>query len=163
MTQIICQMLSILAEKVLYPARAVTGRRCPHSAQCAVCKVYFSAQPNKLKPILKGLNLVQALGGQEIGLFWLVDSYWGYLISHWLAILLFMVGFSTKPNAETVVCHWIMIWCWLFLTRIDVMYIVQDRLGLLADENGESLGAVNCGHLYIRFFWGRKSWRWQNI
>ena len=25
------------------------------------------------------------------------------------------------------------------------MYIVQDRLGLLADENGESLGAVNCG------------------
>ena len=50
----------------------------------------------------KGLTLVQALGGQEIGLFWLVDSYWGYLISHWLAILLTMVGFSTKPNAETV-------------------------------------------------------------
>ena len=40
-----------------------------------------------------------------------------------------MVGFSTKPKAETVVCHWIMIWCWLFLflTRIDVMYVVQDR------------------------------------
>ena len=94
----------------------------------------------------KGLTLVQALGGQEIGLFWLVDSYWGYLISHWLAILLFMVGFSTKPKAETVVCHWIMIWCWLFLflTRIDVMYVVQDRWGLLADENRESLGAVNC-------------------
>ena len=91
----------------------------------------------------KGLTLVQALGGQEIGLFWLVDSYWGYLISHWLAILLIMVGFSTKPNAETVVCHWIMIWCWLFLTKIDVMYIVQDRWGLLADENRESLGAVN--------------------
>ena len=24
----------------------------PHTAQCAVCKVYFSAQPNNLKPIL---------------------------------------------------------------------------------------------------------------
>ena len=83
---------------------------------------------------------------EEIGLVLLVDSYWGYLISHWLAILLIMVGFSTKPNAETVVCHWIMIWCWLFLflTRIDVMYVVQDRWGLLADENRESLGAVNC-------------------
>jgi len=92
----------------------------------------------------KGLTLVQALWGQEICLFWLVDSYWGYLISNWLAILLFIVGFSTKPNAETVVSHWIMIWCWLFLTRIDVMYIVQDRWGLLADENRESLGAVNC-------------------
>ena len=93
----------------------------------------------------KGLTLVQALEGQEIGLFWLVDSYWGYLISHWLAILLFMVGFSTKPNANTVVCHWIMIWCSFLLTKIDVvMYIVQDRWGLLADENRESLGAVNC-------------------
>ena len=37
------------------------------------------------------------------------------------------------------------------------MYIVQDRLGLLADENGESLGAVNCGHLYIRFFEGERA------
>ena len=33
-------------------ARAFTGRRNSYSAQCAVCKVYFSAQPNKLKPIL---------------------------------------------------------------------------------------------------------------
>ena len=98
---------------------------------------------NSMKP--KGLTLVQALGGQEIGLFWLVDSYWGYLISHWLAILLIMVGFSTKPNANTAVCHWIMIWCSFLLTKIDVMmYIVQDRWGLLADENRESLGAVNC-------------------
>ena len=92
----------------------------------------------------RGSPLYKLLGAEEIGLFLLVDSYWGYLISHWLAILLFIVGFSTKPNAETVVSHWIMIWCWLFLTRIDVMYIVQDRWGLLADENRESLGAVNC-------------------
>ena len=86
---------------------------------------HFWPTPLKSFYPTKGLTLVQALGGQEIGLFWLVDSYWGYLISHWLAILLFMVGFSTKPNAETVVCHWIMIWCWLFLTKIDVMYIVE--------------------------------------
>ena len=95
-------------------------------------------------PSKRGSPLCNILGAEDIGLFLLVDSYWGYLISHWLAILLIMVGFSTKPNAETVVCHWIMIWCWLFLTNIDVMYIVQDRWGLLADENRESLGAVNC-------------------
>ena len=51
---------------------------------------------------------------------------------------------TTKPNTNTAVCHWIMIWCSFLLTKIDVMmYIVQDRWGLLADENRESLGAVN--------------------
>ena len=95
--------------------------------------------------VKRGSPLCKLLGDEEIGLFWLVDSYWGYLISHWLAILLIMVGFSTKPNANTAVCHWIMIWCSFLLTKIDVMmYIVQDRWGLLADENRESLGAVNC-------------------
>ena len=33
--------------------RAVTGTRCPHSAHCVLCAVYFSVQPNKLRPILK--------------------------------------------------------------------------------------------------------------
>ena len=45
-------------------ARAVTGRRCPHSAQCVLCKVYFSAQPNKLRPILKFKKIL---------------SYWTYI------------------------------------------------------------------------------------
>ena len=87
-----------------------------------------------LKINKRGSPLCKLLGAEEIGIFWLVDSYWGYLISHWLAKLLIMVGFSIKPNAETAVCHWIMIWCWLLLTKIDVMYIVQDGWGLLADE-----------------------------
>ena len=102
----------------------------------------------------RGSPLCKLLGAEEIGLFWLVDSYWGYLISHWLAILLIMVGFSTKPNAETAVCHWIMIWCWFLLTKIDVMYTVQDIWwGLLADEKRESiiediLKNGSQGHIY---------------
>ena len=43
------------------------------------------------------------------------------------------------------------------------MYIVQDRLGLLADENGESLGAVNCGHLYISIFLREKELKMDKI
>ena len=39
-------------------ARAVTGRRCPYSAQCVVCKVYFSAQLNNLKLILNFKNTI---------------------------------------------------------------------------------------------------------
>ena len=27
------------------------SRRCPHSAHCVLCAVYFSAQPNKLRPM----------------------------------------------------------------------------------------------------------------
>ena len=96
----------------------------------------------------RGSPLRKLLGAEEIGLFWLVDSYWGHLISHWLAILLIMVGFYTKPNAETAVCHWIMFWCSFLLTKIDVTYIVQDRWYLLADENRESLGAVNYVIMY---------------
>ena len=49
----------------------------------------------------RGSPLSKLLGAEDIGLFLLVDSYRGYLISHWLAILLFIVGFSTKPNTET--------------------------------------------------------------
>ena len=67
-----------------------------------------------------------------------------------------MVGFSTKPNANTAVCHWIMIWCSFLLTKIDVMmYIVQDRWGLLADENRKSLGAVNCVIMDQELLWLR--------
>ena len=100
----------------------------------------------------RGSPLCKVLGAEEIGLFWLVDFYWGYLISHWLAILLIMVGFPTKPNAETEVCQWIMIWCWFLLTKINKTYIVQDRWGLLVDEKRESLGAVNCDTLTSIFF-----------
>ena len=60
---------------------------------------YFSSK----KGHKRGSPLYKLLGAEEIGLFLLVDSYWGYLISHWLAILLIMVGFPTKPNAETAV------------------------------------------------------------
>ena len=108
----------------------------------------------KHKKSRRGSPLCKLLGAEEIGLFWLVDSYWGYLISHWLAILLIMVGFSTKPNAETAVCHWIMIWCWFLLTKIDVMYTVQDIWwGLLVNEKREStiediLKNGSQGHIY---------------
>ena len=52
-----CFQQTSLVQKMTFlssinPARAVTGRRCPHSALCAVRKVYFSAQPNNLKLIL---------------------------------------------------------------------------------------------------------------
>ena len=66
-------------------------------------------------------------------------SFVGYITDHGRIL------YQTKPNANTAVCHWIMIWCSFLLTKIDVMMcIVQDRWGLLADENRESLGAVNC-------------------
>ena len=37
---------------VLLPKQELEGQSKP-SALCAFCKVYFSAQPNKLRPILK--------------------------------------------------------------------------------------------------------------
>ena len=33
--------------------RYVASQICGYNAQCVLCKVYFSAQPNKLRPILK--------------------------------------------------------------------------------------------------------------
>ena len=35
------------------PSQTGGGHCCPGNALCAVRKVYFSAQPNKLRPILK--------------------------------------------------------------------------------------------------------------
>ena len=95
----------------------------------------------------KGLTLVQALGSRgdrSLLIDWFLlrlsdFSLVGNITDHGRIL------YQTKPNANTAVCHWIMIWCSFLLTKIDVMmYIVQDRWGLLADENRESLGAVNC-------------------
>ena len=121
---------------------------------CFMVPKYQRQYKKMALPLERGSPLCKLLGAEEIGLFLLADSYWGYLISHWLAILLIIVGFPTKPNTETEVCQWIMIWCWFLLTKIDKTYIVQDRWGLLADEKRESLGAVNCDTLTSIFLEG---------
>ena len=66
------------------------------TAQCVVCKVYFSAQPNNFKLILKGLTLVQALRSR-VG----AKGYWRHFFKNPTTQLHVVWGLTEKKCEQT--------------------------------------------------------------